>query len=254
MSVVLLIGAGLMVRSFVELTRVAPGFEPEGLLTFTVPMPFGRYPQPVDRANLQEELRRAFQAVPGVSSASAALPLPLDGQLFNGRYGTEEALTNPEAFRQATYRAVLPGYFETMGTRLLAGRVLTAADQSDSASFVVVDDKLARTLWPGESAVGKRFLIRAVTAEPEWVEVVGVVEHQYHESLTSEGRETVFMTDRYLGSGAATWAVRTGGDPLALVAPLRARSRGRGPRAADGGRASDDAIWSTGPWPPPASR
>lgn len=225
LSVVLLIGAGLMVRSFVELTRVSPGFEPDGLLTFTVPMPFGRYPQPVDRANLQDALQRAFEAVPAVTSASAALPLPLDGQLFNGRYGTEEALTNPEAFRQATYRAVLPEYFETMGTRLLAGRLLTRADQSDSSTVVVVDDKLARILWPGESAVGKRLLIRAVTAEPEWVEVVGVVEHQYHESLTAEGRETVFMTDRYVGSGASAWAVRTSGDPVALVASLRAALR-----------------------------
>jgi predicted permease len=225
LSVVLLIGAGLMVRSFVALTRVSPGFEAEGLLTFTVPVPFGRYPQPIDRANLHDALQRALEAVPGVTSASAALPLPLDGQLFNGRYGTEEALTNPEAFRQATYRAVLPEYFETMGTPLLAGRPLTRADQSDSARVVVVDDKLARILWPGESAVGKRLLIRAVTPDPEWMDVVGVVEHQYHESLTSEGRETVFMTDRYVGGGANGWAVRTTGDPLALVPSLRAALR-----------------------------
>ena len=225
LSMVLLVGAGLMVRSFVALGRVHPGFEPDGLLTFTVPIPFGEVPRAVDRAALQARLRAAMEGVPGVASASAAAPLPLDGTIFHGRYGGEEALTDPSAFRQATYRSVLPGYFETMGTRLLEGRTFTDADEADSATVVVVDDKLARTLWPDASAVGKRFLIRAVTAEPDWVEVIGVVEHQRHESLALEGRETVFMTDRYLGSFASGWAVRARVDPLSLVAPLRAAIR-----------------------------
>lgn len=221
LSVVLLIGAGLMVRSFVALSRVEAGFAPDGLLTFTAPVPFGAYSRPIDRADLQARLRSAFAAVPGVSSVSAAVSIPLDGQLFNGRYGKEEALVDPEAFRQATYRAVLPEYFATMGTRLLAGRTFTEADQSDSANVVLVDDKLARTLWPGESAVGKRLLIRAVTAEAEWVEVVGVVEHERGDGLATEGREAVFMTDRYFGSFASTWIVRTVRDPGEVVAPLR---------------------------------
>lgn len=223
LSLILLIGAGLMVRSFVTLSNVSPGYEPEGLLTFGVSIPFGRYPEPRDRAELQLALQERLEAIPGVETASGAFPLPLDGQLFNGRYGTEEALSDPRAFRQAGYRSVLPGYFEAMGTRVLAGRTFTLADYNDSSTVVVVDRKLAEALWPQgyESAVGERFLIRAVTQEPEWVDVIGVVEHQRHESLASEGGETVFITDRYVGSFGVAWAVRSGVDPLSVVPAVR---------------------------------
>lgn len=221
MSLVLLIGAGLMVRSFAELTRVSPGFEADGVLTFTAAPPFGSYPQAVDRANFMSELRGRLEAIPGVEAVSTGFPLPLTGQFFNGRYGTEEALTDPEAFGQAAYRAVSPRYFETMGTRLLAGRTFSEADNADSTAVVVVDEKLAEILWPDESAVGKRFLIRAVTQEPEWVEVIGVVEHQRAEDLGADGDETVYLTDRYVGSFGATWVVTAGGEPGALVGAIR---------------------------------
>jgi predicted permease len=221
LSLVLLIGAGLMVRSFVELSNVAPGFEPEGVITFTAAPPFGGYPQALDRANFNMELQRRLETIPGIERAASAFPLPLTGNLFNGRYGTEEALTDPEAFGQAAYRAVSPGYFEAMGTRLLAGRTFTEADNADSTAVVVVDQKLAGILWPDESAVGKRFLIRAVTQEPEWVEVVGVVEHQRSETLAAEGAETVYLTDRYIGSFGGTWAVRAGTDPGSVIGAIR---------------------------------
>lgn len=221
LSVVLLIGAGLMVRSFVELSRVDPGFRADGVLTFDVPVPPGRYPTASERADLSARLLGALEAVPGVLRASAISGLPLDGMLFNGRYGEEEALADPDAYRQAAYRAVLPGYFDVMGTRLLAGRTFTAADQADSARTVVIDEKLARTLWPDRSAVGERLLVRAVTPESEWVDVIGVVEHQRHETLAQEGMETIFMTDRYLGGQASSWVVRADGDPMRLVPSVR---------------------------------
>ncbi|NIR46265.1 MAG: permease, partial [Gemmatimonadetes bacterium] len=96
---------------------------------------------------------------------------PLTNLPFSGRYGTEEALQDPSTFRQATYRVVLPGYFDAMGTRLVEGRTFTPADEADSANVVVVDRKLAERTWPDESAVGKRFLIRVTTPDPQWVRV-----------------------------------------------------------------------------------
>ena len=230
LSLVLLIGAGLMVRSFVELMNVSPGFEAEGVITFSAALPFGAYPQPVDRANFSAELARRIEALPGVERASLAFPLPLTGNLANGRYGTEEALTDPESFRQAAYRSVRPGYFEAMGTRLLAGRTFSEADQADSTLVVVIDDKLAGILWPGESAVGRRFLIRAVTPEPEWVEVIGVVEHQRAETLAADGPETVYFTDRYMGSFGGTWVVKAGVDPAGLVSAIRQEVAALDPR------------------------
>ena len=222
LSLVLLIGAGLMARSFIALNDVAPGYESEGVLTFTAAPPNARYPEVVQRMAFRDELQRRIEALPGVERAAATFPLPLTGVPFNGRYGLEEALTDPEAFRQAAYQTVTPGYFEAMGTRLIAGRTFSEADSRDSAAVVVVDRKLAETLWPSGSAVGERFLIRVVTPEPEWVEVVGVVEHQRSESVAEEGRETIFFTDRYVGGFAQSWVVKTQGDPLARVDAIRA--------------------------------
>jgi len=221
LSLVLLIGAGLMARSFVELSRVSPGFEAEGVLRFTAAAPPARYPEAEDRVRFNVELQRRLEGLPGVERAAAAFPMPLSGTPFNGRYGPEEALTDPEAFGQAAYRVVLPGYFETMGTRLLAGRTFSEADNQDSAAVVVVDEKLAEELWPGASPIGERFLIRLITPEPQWVEVVGVVEHERADDLAFEGTETVYFTDKYVGSFAGQWAVRMSGDPLALAPAVR---------------------------------
>lgn len=223
LSLVLLIGAGLMVRSFVALTRVDPGFQSEGVLTFTATPPGADYPTTTERMAFNTELQRRLAALPGVQDVGLIYPLPLADQApFNGRYGPEEALSDPAAFRQAAYKAVLPGYIEAMDTRLLEGRLFTEADLADSASIVVVDRKLAETLWPGESAVGKRFAIRVITPEPELVEIVGVVEHQRSESLAAEGMEAVYFTDRFVGSfGGGRWVVEAGVDPLGLVSSVR---------------------------------
>ena len=223
MSLVLLIGAGLMVRSFIQLTRVQPGFNAEGVLTFRAPLPFAKYPQVAQRVAFQEELRTRIAGLPGVQSVTGAFPMPLDGRAFNSRYGTEEAESDPSAFGQADYRAVLPGYFEAMQTPLMEGRVFTEADNTDSLPVVIVDEVLARRTWPNESAVGKRLLIRnAASVDPQWVEVIGVVAHQRAFDLTREGRETVFFTDHYQGAfGALGWAIRVTGDPLLLVNAIR---------------------------------
>ncbi|HSG81916.1 MAG TPA: FtsX-like permease family protein, partial [Gemmatimonadota bacterium] len=122
----------------------------------------------------------------------------------------------------AAYRIVLPGYLETMRTRLLAGRTFNRSDYADSARVVMVDEVLARKLWPDRSPVGERMLIRITTLEPQWVEVIGVVEHQRAESMARQGRETVYFTDRYAGGfGNQTWVVRGTANPAQLTAQLR---------------------------------
>ena len=208
LSFVLLVGAGLMVRSFVTLSRVSPGFDARGVLTFQVGNRAGRSPEETEafKRRLQEQL----SAIPGVQSVTSVFPLPLDGQPFNSRWGKEDAVADPAKFRQANVHAVLPGYFETMGTRVIAGRAFTAADNVPTSRSVIIDDVLAAKAFPGESAVGKRLFIRTVRVpEAEWLDVVGVVEHQRHQDLTSEKREAIFVTDGFFNHGvAAFWAVR----------------------------------------------
>jgi predicted permease len=223
LSLVLLIGAGLMLRSFATLRGVDPGFDARRVLTFSLPLPQSRYATIADRATFARQLRERLDGIAGVESVSAAFPLPLTGQQVHGPYGHEEALSNPALFRQADFRTVEPDYFATMGTRVLEGRGITEADAADSAAVAVVDATFAHKMWPGESAVGKRFVMRLFTPEPIWVEVIGVVEHQRNGPLAGEGRETVYVSNRFAGGlFLASWLVRTAGDPLALVPAVRA--------------------------------
>ena len=224
LSVILLIGAGLMVRSFIELHRVDPGFEPDNVLTFSIQLQGRRYGPPDARAGFNRELKERLEALPGVESVSAATPLPLQGVLNSGRYGTEEALTDETAYGQADYRIITPDYFKTMDTLLVAGRVFNESEFSDPGhETVMVDTKLANILWPGESPVGQRMLIRIQTIDPQWVEVVGVVEHQRATTLAEDGRETVYFTGRYVGvAGNLSWIMRTSVDPESLAQQARA--------------------------------
>lgn len=232
LSVVLLIGAGLMMRSFAELSRVEPGYATEDVLTFNLALTQARYPVAQDREAVMDRLQLGLEALPGVTRAAAAFPLPLSGQAMNGRYGPEEALSDPEAFRQAAYRAIRSGYFEAMGTRLLEGRTLEPADMVDAVALaeagmeggrgrVVVDEVLAETLWGDRSAIGETFLVRLFDPEPILVEVVGVVEHQRNGDLAQVGMPAVFFPDGLLGTIAGSWAVRAGVDPLGLVPQIR---------------------------------
>jgi putative ABC transport system permease protein len=207
LSFVLLVGGGLMVRSFIELSKVRPGYDPQGVLTFTVGGRGGRSEAEV--AGFQRRLAERLKGIPGVQSATAVFPLPLDGQLVNSRWGKEEAATDPTKFQQANLHIVLPGYFEVAGTRVIAGRTYTEADNRPDHLGVVIDQQMATKAFPGENPVGKRLLIRSRGQEPEWLEVIGVVEHQRHEQLATEGRQAIFLPDGFFGHGAASnWLVR----------------------------------------------
>src|SRR4051812_30979044 len=225
LSFILLIGAGLVLRSVLALAHVNPGYEPDNVLTFVLQ---SRSRQAEERAVFNRQVREHLLAIPGVTGATAAAPLPLDGLLINGRWGTETAVSDPGKFRQANFHIVQPGYFETLRTPLIAGRYFTEADnaidqKTDLPRQIIVDDSLAAIAFHGEPAVGKRLLLRITTPEAEWYEVIGVVRHQRHSSLATPGPEGIFVTAGHFGHGAAPrWAVRTAGDPSQSIAAVRA--------------------------------
>ncbi len=222
LSFVLLVGSGLMFRSFFDLQRVDPGFDARGLLTFRVEGPNGGRNTPEKRAVLIREIHDRLAAIPGVESVTASSPFPLAGGFSPIRWGTGEALSDAGKFQAADNEAVLPGYFEAMRVPLLAGRTFTDADNQPGRNLVIIDDLLAKKAFLGQSAVGKRILIRVRTPEPEWVEVIGVVGHQHDSSLAEMGREQVYFTDAFLGSGAVdSWAIRTGNDPASDGSAVR---------------------------------
>ena len=220
LAFVLLIGSGLMFRTFLAIQRVNLGFDPNGLLTFQLLGNIGQTPQ--EAATFKRQLRDQLAAVPGVQSVTASFPLPLAGGFSPVRWGGAEAQSDPSKFQAADLQIVLPGYFEAMGTKLLAGRTFTEDDSSPDRNLLIVDQALAAKAFPNESAVGKRILFRVRTPEAQWGEIIGVVAHQRNSSLVEPGREQLYVTDGYVNHQAASWwALRTNGDPAALASTVR---------------------------------
>jgi predicted permease len=221
LSFVLLIGSGLMIRSFIALQRVDPGYDPDNLLTFQLLGSSGGS-QPQERSAFMRDLHGRLSALPGVESVTASIPFPLAGPSWATRWGTREALSDPSRFQAADRQIVLPGYFEALRMRLIAGRTFTEADNAPDRNVVVIDEFLAAKAFPNESAVGKRILIRVRTPEAEWVEVIGVIGHQRNTSLAEPGREQLYFTDGFMRHGWATyWGVRAKGDPAQYASVIR---------------------------------
>jgi putative ABC transport system permease protein len=226
---VLLIGSGLMFRSFLALGRIQPGFDAHGLLTFQ--LLGNRGPQQSQRAAFEREVHDRLASIPGVQSVAGCFAIPLAGGFSPIRWGLESALTDPTQFNAVDFEAVLPGYFEAMKTPLLAGRTFTDADNAPERNGVVVDEFLANKAFPNQNAVGKRILARVRGPQPEWVEILGVVAHVREVSLADPGREQIYFTDGYLNYGfVGSWAVRTSGDPARFAGPVRAEIAKLGPK------------------------
>jgi predicted permease len=210
-----------MIRSFIALQHIDPGYDPHGLLTFVVAGRRGNTPP--ERAAFIHDLQTRLAGLTGVQGVTAATPFPLDGGSNPLRWGTAEAQADPSKFQAADCKIVLPGYFETIRTPLIAGRTFTDADNLPTRNVVVIDQLLASKAFPHESAIGKRLLIRLRTPEAEFVEVIGVVAHTRATSLAAEGREQYYLTDGFAGHASVRrWAIRTTSDAAHFVSTVRA--------------------------------
>ena len=219
LSFVLLIGSGLMFRSFLELRRVDPGYRPHGILTFFATRDW-QLTRQQGRLELLREIQARLRALPGVENATAALVLPLGGgsRPKNPAPPARPVLASSEG---ADFQQVLPGYFETLRTPLLAGRTFTEEDNAPGRNVVVIDQLLAERAFPNEPTVGKRILLPD-PATP-WAEVIGVVAHQRLSSLSDPGRATIYFSDGFWGIGVSrSWMVRVAGDPAKYAAAVRA--------------------------------
>jgi putative ABC transport system permease protein len=230
LSFVLLVGSGLMFRSFLDLQRIDPGFDSHNLLTFVLNGNSGAT-TPEANAAFIRQVQERLASIPGVKSVTGSFPFPLAGGYSPIRWGKEEALSDPGKFQAADFQIVTPGYFETVRTPLIAGRTFTDADNTTDRRLIIIDDVLSKKAFPGESAVGKRILIRLKTPEPEWMEIIGVVGHVRQTSLSVPGREQIYFTDGYGGPGAVTsFALRIGGDPAQFESQVRVAIKDVSPR------------------------
>jgi putative ABC transport system permease protein len=221
LSVVLLVGAGLLIRSFVALQRVDPGYDAGDVLTFELSMPFGKYPGGSARRLFFRNLSGRLEALPGVKSVGLVSQLPLTGSgpLWPFAYN-EETARNFESVT-ADGRNVSPSYFRTMNAQLLAGRTFTDADSVGTAPVIIVDETLARLAWPGENPVGKQLQL-APTGEPNnFAEVVGVVEHMRQHDLTRDVLHQIYGPTALGTPTVMTVVVETALDPVSLVPAVR---------------------------------
>jgi putative ABC transport system permease protein len=230
LSLVLLIGAGLMIRSFAELSKVDPGFQAEDLLTVQVPLPVFKYGTSRDRAAFMNQLRTRLADLPGVEMLGGVTPLPLAGgdQYSVGSYGTESATDEEFSSNKADYKSVVPGYFEASGVKLMAGRTLLPSDNElDALPVGLVDEKLAQRLWPDRNPIGEQLVLdgydeQTFTLIRQTVRVVGVVGNVRSENLAADGRETVYLPYRLFPWLPMTLTLQATANPLALVPAVRA--------------------------------
>ena len=220
LSFVLLIGSGLMFRSFLELQRVDPGFDPHRLLTFFVTRDWPLMRQE-GRLPLLREMQTRLRALPGVESVTAGLFLPLTRSAQPGRPAAPQPLPGPPSSEGADFQQALPGYFETLRTPLLAGRSFTEQDNAPGRNVVIIDQFLAARAFPNQPAVGKRILVPF--PDMPVAEVIGVAAPQRSFSLADPGRETIYFPEGAVGIGVSrSWAIRTAGDPSAIAPAVRA--------------------------------
>jgi putative ABC transport system permease protein len=217
LSVVLVVGAGLMIRSFVGLQQVRPGFNPENLLTFQLALPRAAYPDGAQRRQFVRLLEDRLRGIAGVEAVGSTSQLPLTGSGPLSPYAYDERTASNWESATADGRLVSPGYFRAMGTRLLAGRFF--ADE-EGAGTIIIDETLAARAFPGRSAIGEKLQI-APTGQPNmYAEVVGVVEHMRILELGRPVRGQIYRP--LVGPPIVAVAIRTSSAPAALSSEVRA--------------------------------
>jgi predicted permease len=228
LCVILLVGSGLLLRSFRALHDIDAGFEVEGVLTARLSLPSGEYSygDPARISGYYEELLRRLGAAPEISDVAITEQLPLvagsgDAEPYAWLVAEGETEWGPT---RAHVRSVSGAYFETVGAELLEGRWLDPRDELDGELAVIVDDRLAARAWPGASALGQRLkvpLFLREDTEPHWARVVGVVRHVKLTPLPEPGPEQVWMHHVQSPRRSVSVVLRGTGGPEALAEPLR---------------------------------
>jgi len=223
LALTLLVGAGLLIRSFAMLQGVDPGFDPRNLVTVNLSLPQAKYTTPESRAAFFETLRLRLVELPGVESVGGTSNVPFGGNWSTGSFSVE-GFQSPEGQPGpwGDQRIVTPGFHETLKIALLKGRLIAPADREGAPKVVVVDDEVVRRYWPNADPIGKRITFDDTTAaDVEWITVIGVVEHTAHEGLDAERRVQLYRPVQQRPVSQMTFALRSQGDPTQLVTSVR---------------------------------
>jgi putative ABC transport system permease protein len=222
LAIVLLIGAGLMLKSFRHWVAVEPGFRSERVLTFGVSLPNASYGKKEQQIAFFDQLRRGISALPGVQAVGGNIALPMTNSNWTRSFQVEgyQPPANTEG-PWGDFRVVTPGYFETMGIPLKRGRTFDETDLAGGRRVAVVDEVLAKKYWPGQDPIGKRVGFQQSRDSTAWLEIVGVVGHVMQNSPRDDEHTQLYQPFAQAPFTQMGLAMRTGADPLALVPQIR---------------------------------
>jgi putative ABC transport system permease protein len=226
LSLVLLTGAGLMIKSFYRLTGVDPGFQPDKTLTMRMQLSGEKYGDSVKRRAFYDQMLQQLQSIPGVQSAGVITQLPLATQGLSFSFSLEGQPPLPSAnLPQAAFRVISQDYFRAIGIPLMRGRSFTPQDTADAQAVVVINRTMAERFWPGQESLGKRFKVGSSDSPNPWFVVVGIVGDVRQSSLDQVLKPEMYVShlqDRRFFAIPRDLVVRTVGDPLAMAAAVRA--------------------------------
>ena len=226
LSSVLLICAGLLIRSFVQVQQVNPGFKPQNVLSMRMSLVGSAYSEEPRRVSFYQQLWERIRAVPGVESAGGVSSLPLTGGIGWGSITIEGYdASSGQSMIQSDMRAASSGYFETMKIPLIRGRFFNDQDRKDSEPVVIVDENMSRSYWPNADPIGKRLKFGRADNKNPWMKVVGVVGDVKHYALDTDSRVALYVPHLQGGAGSLSIAVRTTTDPAAVAAAVSREAR-----------------------------
>ena len=224
LALVLLSGAGLMLKSFLRMRSVDPGFRTRNILTMTVDLPNAAYPSATAIKAFHAQVLDRLASIPGVLAAGAVNWMPLQPALVRGDFQLDGGRKRPPGYIVAK-PAVSPDYFNVMGIRLLAGRAFTAQDSSRAAGVAIVSQSMEHTLWPGENAVGKRISLEDDPRPQDWLTIVGVVDDVRQQSLAEEPLPAMYQpleqVTRPFFLSHMSYMIRTAQSPEGAAAAMR---------------------------------
>ncbi len=225
LAVVLLTGAGLLVRSFLRMRSVNPGFRPANILAATVDLPESRYPTAAQMRALDQRVLASLSVLPGAESVAAVNWIPFGSRLVRGDFQLEDARRLPHGFL-VDKLVVSPDYFRTMGIRLLSGRAFTERDNSTVPGVAIFSESVARRLWPGGDAIGKRISVEDHPKPGDWLSIVGIVSDVKQQNLTGTLAASVYQPYLQVNQPLfflrhMSFVVRTKENPLAMASGIR---------------------------------
>jgi predicted permease len=224
LALVLLVGAGLLVKSFLRLRSIDPGFRPGQVMTMTVSLPAARYSTAPEMNAFHDRLLASFATLPDVETAGAVNWLPLGGLLMRGDFQVDDGRKIPPNYL-VTKPSISPDYFRSMGIRLLAGRDFTSRDDASNPRVVIVSDSVARAIWPNENAVGRRISMEDHPKSGDWLTIVGIVDDVRQNGLTHRVMPAIYQPYRQVRSpfflNRMTFVVRTAGPPQTVAPAMR---------------------------------